>query len=84
MARLRLTLLLVAPERGGVLALEGEDVPLDVGDAVVFRPDLVAHGISDVVEGSRLTWCIDCELPLGRMTRSGRRYGRRRKSCRCR
>ncbi len=44
--------LVIAAARGGRFVADGVVVELDVGDAVVFRPDVVTHAVS-VVEGGR-------------------------------
>ena len=44
---------------GGVLALQGEAVPLAVKDAVVFRPDIIEHSVTPV-QGERYVWSVGC------------------------
>lgn len=61
---LRLNAIVLVPERGGELRLDGERVELAAGDAVVFRPDLREHAVS-VVEGSpRLVLSVGCNYRL--------------------
>lgn len=43
---------------GGELRLDGEKVPLEEGDAYVFRADLVSHLVTPVTEGERLVWTL--------------------------
>ncbi len=48
--------------RGGVLVLDGEEIALSEGDAVVFRPDLQSHAVTTIDDGSRLLWSIGCNF----------------------
>ena len=40
------------------LWLDGEKVPLEEGDAYVFRADVVPHLVTPVTEGERLVWTL--------------------------
>lgn len=42
--------LVVERGRGGAFVADGKHIDLDVGDLVVFRPDVVRHAVSVVVE----------------------------------
>ncbi len=81
---LRLNLMVAAPAAGGGLVIDGEDVPLAVGEAVVFRPDESAHQVARVERGTRLVWSVGANLPKGRYARPKRAHGRRRKGNCCR
>lgn len=48
-----------AEDAGGVLVADGAPVPLQVGDAVVFRPDVVEHAVTAVSLAPR------CVLSVG-------------------
>jgi hypothetical protein len=50
---------IIAAAGGGVLVLEGAEVPLAPGDAIVFRPDLQRHAVTPVV-GERFVWSVGC------------------------
>jgi hypothetical protein len=82
--RLRLELIVAAPAAGGALLIDGEDVPLAIGDAVVFRADQAAHEVAPVERGTRLVWSVGANLPQGRYARPKREHGRRRKGNCCR
>lgn len=41
----------------------GVELDLEVGDAVVFRPDAVRHSVAEVTSGERLVWSVGCLLP---------------------
>src|SRR5262249_30967327 len=58
----RLNLLVARAARGGELRLDGLEVSLEQGDAVVFRPDLCTHEVSRVDAGARLVWSVGCNL----------------------
>lgn len=53
----RLLVLIEKPESGGELFIEGNYVPLDVGDAVIFRPCEAEHHVTTVV-GERLMFGV--------------------------
>jgi hypothetical protein len=50
---------IIATGGGGVLVLDGAEVPLAPGDAVVFRPDTQRHAVTPVI-GERLVWSVGC------------------------
>jgi len=56
----RLNAVIAAPPAGGLLALDGVEVALAVGDAVVFYPDRVRHEVSAVTGGERWIWSVGC------------------------
>jgi len=41
---------------GGLLVMDGEQVPLQAGDAYLFRADLVPHAITPIEDGERIVW----------------------------
>jgi len=43
---------------GGSLFVDGQLVELHAGDAVVFRPDLSLHAVTEVRGGCRLVWSV--------------------------
>jgi hypothetical protein len=47
---------------GGVLHLRGEEIPLEAGDAYIFRADEVPHGVTAVEYGERLILTVACYL----------------------
>jgi hypothetical protein len=53
----RLLVLIQKPESGGELFIEDTFVPLDVGDAVIFRPCEVSHYVT-TVSGERLMFGV--------------------------
>jgi hypothetical protein len=57
---LRLNAVVRACDAGGVLSLDGAEVALAAGDAVVFRPDRVVHAVTSVGAGERLVWSVGC------------------------
>jgi hypothetical protein len=50
---------IIAAAGGGVLILDGAEVPLAPGDAIVFRPDVQRHAVTPVV-GERFVWSVGC------------------------
>ena len=58
----RLNALLKAPEGGGELTVDGQKVALEVGDAIVFAPDVQPHEVSRVT-GERLLFSLGAWLP---------------------
>lgn len=52
----RINVLLKKPEEG-VLRISDRDVPMEVGDAVVFYPDKELHEVTPV-KGERLIWSV--------------------------
>jgi hypothetical protein len=59
----RVNAVLEQADRGGVLTLDGEVVPLAARDAVRFRPDAHRHAVSVLEAGRRLLWSVGCNLP---------------------
>lgn len=55
----RLNAVIVAPPAGGMLVIDGVEVALAVGDAVVFRPDVERHAVT-TTQGERLVWSVGC------------------------
>lgn len=49
---------LVEEGEGGGLVVEGLEVELSVGDAYVFRPDLLLHEVRPVTAGRRVIWTV--------------------------
>lgn len=56
----RLNALVAAATHGGVLSIDGAEVPLVAGDGLLFRPDLQVHAVSEIVVGERLVWSVGC------------------------
>jgi hypothetical protein len=50
----RINVLLQAPLLGGKLWVDGAYVPMEPGDALAFRPDLLAHAVDYINSGTRL------------------------------
>jgi hypothetical protein len=84
LVHVRMNLLVAAADEGGSLLLAGDEVPLEPGDAVVFRPDRDVHEVTPVMRGERLVWSVGCNLPAGRYASGRREHGRGRRGCRCR
>ncbi|MBI1947619.1 MAG: hypothetical protein HYS27_18155 [Deltaproteobacteria bacterium] len=53
---------LVVGSGGGLFYLGGEEVPLDDGDAVLFRPDLLKHQLTAVEGNARLVLSVGAEV----------------------
>lgn len=53
---LRLNALLLAP-KFGALVINNREVPMEVGDAVVFEPNIEEHQVT-TVKGERLIWSV--------------------------
>ena len=47
---------------GGMLSLDGEELPLDNGDAYVFRPDVIQHSVTAVEECTRLVLSVGANI----------------------
>lgn len=47
----RLNIILQGAPEGGVLWVEGQPVPLSIGDGYLFRPDLIPHEVTVVQNG---------------------------------
>lgn len=84
MVHVRLNLLVSPPAAGGVLLLDEAPIPLEPGEAVVFRPDAARHEVTPIEAGERLVWSVGCNLPAGRYAAGRREHGRGRRGCRCR
>ena len=50
----RINVMVDAASKGGELFVDGEEVKLNEGDALVFRPELCLHEVKPVIEGSRM------------------------------
>jgi hypothetical protein len=48
--------------RAGILYLNGEEVPLDTGDAYIFRPDIVRHQVTAVEGNERLVLSVGANV----------------------
>jgi hypothetical protein len=48
--------------RGGVLYFDGAEIPLDVGDAYIFRPDVVRHQVTEVEGNERLVLSVGANV----------------------
>lgn len=48
---------------GGVLYVDGAEVPLDHGDAYVFRPDVMKHMVTKVERNERLVLSVGANVP---------------------
>ena len=53
---------LIQAGQGGRFVLEGEVIELQVGDAVVFRPDLQPHAVEPMQGGVRLVFSVGVTL----------------------
>lgn len=53
---------LVVAGAGGMLTLEGEELPLNEGDAYIFRPDIVEHSVAPIEDGSRLVLSVGANI----------------------
>ena len=53
---------LVVGSAGGQWYLDGEEVPLDDGDAVLFRPDLLRHQLTAVERNARVILSVSAEV----------------------
>lgn len=53
---------LVVGSGGGLFYLGGEEVPLDDGDAALFRPELLKHQLTAVEGNARLVFSVGAEL----------------------
>lgn len=62
MCHVRLNALALGGGSGGVLYLDGAEVPLDDGDGVLFRPDLVRHQVTEVVGNERLLLSVGANV----------------------
>jgi hypothetical protein len=60
----RLNALLTAPEAGGQLLIDELPYALEVGDAIVFRPDVQRHAVSEV-SSERLLFSVGAWCPVG-------------------
>ncbi len=53
---------LVVGSAGGLFYLDGEEVPLDDGDAVLFRPDRLRHQLTAVERNARVILSVSAEV----------------------
>lgn len=49
---------------GGLLYIDGAEVPLDTGDAYLFRPDLMRHMVTKVERNERLMLSVGANVEL--------------------
>lgn len=56
---------------GGVLYIDGAEVPLDGGDAYLFRPDLMRHQVTRVEQNERLMWSVGANVDEAHARRLG-------------
>lgn len=56
---------------GGVLYVDGAEVPLDGGDAYVFRPDVMRHMVTKVERNERLMLSIGANVDVEHARRLG-------------
>lgn len=61
MCHVRLNALLLAGE-GGLLYLDGAETPVDEGDALLFRPDVVRHQVTRVERNPRLVFSVGANV----------------------
>ena len=61
MCHVRLNALALASE-GGVLYVDGAELPLDSGDAYVFRPDVMRHMVTRVERNERLMLSVGANV----------------------
>ena len=54
---------LVEAGAGGELTLNGASKAFIPGDAVLFRPDVVEHAVSEILSGHRLVWSLGTNRP---------------------
>lgn len=57
-SELRLNVLIVEPIVGGILTVDGAEVHIGVGDAVIFSPRTMEHSVSKVEMGERVIWSV--------------------------
>ena len=61
MCHVRLNALALGCE-GGVLYVDGAEIPLESGDAYVFRPDLMKHMVTKVERNERLMFSVGANV----------------------
>jgi hypothetical protein len=61
LCHVRLNALIVAGA-GGMLCLDGLDVPLHDRDAYIFRPDIVEHSVAAIQQGTRLVLSVGANV----------------------
>jgi len=54
----RVNVMVDSAAKGGELFVDGEEVKLNEGDALVLRPELQEHEVKTIVEGSRMIFTI--------------------------
>ena len=57
-AHVRVNAIVRGANSGGVFAIDGVVIDLDVGDGVVFRPDVDVHEVSVVGAGDRVVFSV--------------------------
>ena len=60
---------LALPSVGGLLYVDGAELPLDSGDAYVFRPDVMRHMVTKVEQNLRLVFSIGANFDEDHATR---------------
>ena len=62
LSHVRLNALVLAGQ-GGLLYLDGAEAPLDEGEALLFRPDVVRHQVTRVERNPRLVFSVGANVP---------------------
>jgi hypothetical protein len=57
--------------QGGVLYVDGAEIPLDTGDAYVFRPDVMKHMVTAVERNERLVLSVGANVDPAHARRLG-------------
>lgn len=60
---LRINAIIQDADEGGFLFIEGLNHVVGVGDAYVFRPDLLEHEVTEIIKGERYVWTLGTMLP---------------------
>jgi len=56
----RLNMCIRSAERGGNFSIEGQQIPIHTGEALLFRPDAMRHEVSMVSGADRLMISVGC------------------------
>ena len=70
MCHVRLNALALASD-GGVLYVDGAELPLDGGDAYLFRPDVMRHMVTKVEANERLVLSVGANVDVDHARRLG-------------
>jgi predicted 2-oxoglutarate/Fe(II)-dependent dioxygenase YbiX len=62
---------LVVPSAAGLFYVDGEEVPLEAGDAVVFRPDVERHQLTPVERNARVTLSAGAHVDIEAARKAG-------------